>query len=90
LITLHKQLDSDLAKIGLQKESRPYDPHLTLARVRQRTSRETAAKVGKILSEFKVDSLGSFTVSEIHLIESKLTPQGPIYTTRFTAPLSAV
>lgn len=90
LISLHNELESELAKIGLQKESRPYNPHLTLARVRQRTSRETAAKVGDILSGFKVDSLGRFTVSDIHLIESQLTPQGPIYTTRFTAPLSAV
>jgi 2'-5' RNA ligase len=90
LIALHKQLDSELAKIGLREETRPFNPHLTLGRVRQRTSRETAAKVGDILSEFKVDSLGSFTVGDIHLIESQLTPQGPIYTTRFTTPLSAV
>ena len=90
LIALHDQLDAALARIGLREETRPYNPHLTLARVRQRTSRETAGTVGKTLSGFKVDSLGSFSVRDIHLVESQLTAQGPIYITRFTAPLSEV
>lgn len=90
LALLHERLDSALAGIGLVKDNRPFNPHLTLARVRQRTDRETAHRIGETLSAFKVDSLGRFWVSEVHLIESQLTPQGPIYTTRFTAPLSEV
>ena len=90
LIALHAELEKALGRIGIEKESRPFDPHLTLARVRDRTSREMAHHIGETLAAFKVDSLGVFRVNEIHLIESQLTPQGPIYTTRFTAPLGEV
>jgi 2'-5' RNA ligase len=89
-ISLHARLKKALAGIKLEKENRPFNPHLTLARVRSRTDRDTAHQIGQTLSEFKVGSLGAFEVQQIHLIESKLTPQGPIYTTRFTAPLSEV
>ena len=90
IVRLHDRLEKALEGIQLEKENRPFNPHLTLARVRQRTSRETANQIGQTLSEFKVGSLGTFEVRQIHLIESQLTPQGPIYTTRFTAPLSEV
>lgn len=88
--SLHAQLEQSLEKIGIDKETRPFHPHLTLARIRERTSREVAHQIGETLAGFKVGSLGSFNVGQIHLIESQLTPQGPIYTTRFTAPLSEV
>jgi len=90
IIRLHTELEKALEGINLEKENRPFNPHLTLARVRQRTSREASHQIGQTLSEFKVGSLGGFEVRQIYLIESQLTPQGPIYTTRFTAPLSEV
>ena len=90
MTTLHTQLEAVLAKAGIEKEDRPFHPHLTLARVRQRTDRATAHQIGETLTQFKVGSLGAFQVDEIHLIESQLTPQGPVYTARAIAPLSAV
>ena len=90
MVALHGKLETVLARISIERENRPFNPHLTLARIRQRTDRATAHQIGETLSAFKVGTLGAFQVGEIHLIESQLTPQGPIYTTRFTAPLSAV
>ncbi|QRN84050.1 RNA 2',3'-cyclic phosphodiesterase [Chloroflexota bacterium] len=90
MISLHGMLENALEDIKIEKENRPFNPHLTLGRVRERTSREVAHHIGETLAAFKVDSLGTFQVSQVHLIESLLTPQGPIYTTRFTAPLSEV
>ena len=89
-MSLHAKLENALAGIKLEIENRPFNPHLTLARVRSRTDREAAHQIGQTLAAFKVGSLGAVEVHEIHLIESKLTPQGPIYTTRFTVPLSEV
>ena len=89
-LSLHTQIENALEGINLEKENRPFNPHLTLARIRARTDRKTAHQIGQTLSAFKVGSLGAFEVRQIHLIESKLTPQGPIYTTRFTASLSEV
>jgi len=90
MIALQSQLEDALESIQIERENRPFNPHLTLARIRDRTSREVAHQIGETLASFKVDSLGAFPVSQIHLVESQLTPQGPIYTTRFTAPLSEV
>ncbi len=90
MVALHAQLETALARVGIEKEDRPFHPHLTLARVRQRTDRATAHQIGETLTQFKVGSLGAFQVDQIQLIESQLTPQGPVYTTRSTAPLSAV
>lgn len=90
MVALHARLETALAKVGIEKEDRPFHPHLTLARVRQRTDRATAHQIGETLTQFKVGSLGVFQVDKIQLIESQLTPQGPVYTTRSTAPLSAV
>ncbi len=86
MIALHARLEKALEGLKIEKENRPFNPHLTLARVRERTSREVAHQIGETLAAFKVDSLGKFQVSEIHLIESQLTPKGPIYTTRLPPP----
>ena len=65
-----KTLDTKLAEIGFPAENRDFTPHITLARV----------KGGKIhLPE--LGDLGEFSVSEIRLKKSVLTPKGPIYTT---------
>jgi RNA 2',3'-cyclic 3'-phosphodiesterase len=90
LISYHEQLDSALFHAGFEKDKKPLSPHLTLARVRDRTDRETAHQIGKTLSQFKVDSLGTLKVVEIKLMQSKLTPQGPIYTPLFSAHLCDV
>ncbi len=57
-------------------EDRPFKPHLTVARIQER-----------IVSDHLVTALrrhtglasDPFTVSELHWIESRLTPSGPIY-----------
>lgn len=86
----HDKLDSLLQKAGFEKDRKSYSPHLTLARVCQRTDRETTHQIGEKLSAFKVDSLGTLKVGAVDLIQSKLTPQGPIYTTLYSAPLGEV
>ena len=90
LIALHAELEKASVEWGSKKKAGPSILTSPLARVRDRTSREMAHQIGETLATFKVDSLGIFGVSEIHLIESQLTPKGPIYTTRFTAPLGEV
>jgi RNA 2',3'-cyclic 3'-phosphodiesterase len=90
LVAYHEQLDDALSLAGFEKDKKPLSPHLTLARVRDRMDRDTVHQIGSTLSQFKVDSLGTLKVNEIKLIESKLTPKGPIYTPLFAASLSDV
>ncbi len=90
LVAYHKNLDELLQKAGFEKDRKPYSPHLTLARVRDRTDRDAAHQIGVTLSQFKVDPLGTLKVDAIKLVQSELTPKGPIYTTLFSTPLGEV
>ena len=89
-----KQIHNELAK-ALQgfdpaPEKRAFSPHLTIARVRQNGGHNTVRQIGEVLSQFKVDSLGSFEVQTVHLFKSDLTRRGPIYTSLFALPLNQV
>lgn len=70
------KVDRALEPFGFEAEQR-YTPHLTVARIkklrrRQVFERKLAKKADKVFSDF--------LLSEIFLIESKLTRSGPIYT----------
>ena len=60
---------------GIEKpEKRPFSAHLTIARVKRKVD------LNKFLAENKEKEFGKFNVTEFALIESKLTPEGPVYT----------
>lgn len=87
---LHHELAKVLKDFDPEPEKCSFSPHLTIARIRQNVSHDGVRQVGETLSQFKVDSLGSFEVQTIHLFKSELTPQGPIYTSLFSMPLNQV
>ncbi len=74
---LARAIDRALAPLGCQPETRPYHPHVTLARVKRssdiRTLRERIAAT--IESDF-----GSFRATEFHLYLSQPTERGSVYT----------
>ncbi len=90
LIKIHKDLNRQLTAVNISPEKRPFSGHLTIARVRRNTDKETAGMVGDILSQFTVDSLGWITIDHINLYKSELTPAGPIYTCLLSVPLNQV
>lgn len=73
LIDLQKEIDEELSKIGFRKE-KYFKPHLTLARVKFLKD-----KLGSLERLKKADFVGEFTAESIELVESTLTPKGPIY-----------
>jgi 2'-5' RNA ligase len=87
---IQQALTKALKVIDIEQENRPFLPHLTLARIRRNSSPDLTRQVGETLSQFKVDSLGSFPVQSVHLFKSELTPKGTIYTSLFSTPLNQV
>ena len=85
LAALQKQLDADFALIGFPKENRPFRAHLTLARIKD--PRDVSG-VGNALTKHAMFSAGEFSVRELILFQSKLTPQGAIYTRLAAFPLA--
>ena len=86
LAALAGDVDLNLEKIGFRRESRPFTPHLTVARLEPPgIARELHAAVqGRAALEFGVLHTGEF-----HLIESKLKPSGAEYTTLQSFPFAA-
>jgi 2'-5' RNA ligase len=75
LLNLNEILETECEQIGLAKEKRDFKPHLTIARLREpQKSKELAQK--HLENEFQTVE---FKVNEIVIYESKLLPQGSIY-----------
>lgn len=72
---LQTSIDKELGKIGFVREKRDYKNHLTLIRVKKFDKQ----KCKELLEKYSDKSFGKFTVSEIKLIKSKLTREGPSY-----------
>jgi len=82
LEALHRKLGQALAKtIDFKPDSRPYSPHLTLGRVKDRLPAKQLAHLGQALErEPAVGRLVELPVTEICLMKSELKPMGPVYT----------
>lgn len=76
-------LDS-LAKSGYPRDDQHFRPHLTIGRVK---SVDNKKYFQQIIDRYKQSYLQEVPVTNFELIESKLTPRGPIYTTLETFPL---
>jgi 2'-5' RNA ligase len=77
LDVLHRRLEDECEAAGFPRESRPFNPHLTLARVREpRDARGLAAAHRETAFEPQ-----TFTVNELLVIRSELGPGGSRYTT---------
>lgn len=72
---LHKKLDNEFSKIGIDKDKR-FSTHLTIGRMKSAKNKD---KVKSAIEEFKDFEIGEMEVRSISLKKSTLTPQGPIY-----------
>ena len=75
LIELEHAVSARLEPLGFERESRPYSPHLTLARVREAGGLRTSA----LFEGIAESGIGTTTVDAITLFQSKLSPKGPTY-----------
>ena len=83
LIHVANLLDAELESLNFSREKRPFQPHLTLARVK----RKPPPQLKSIIAQFQETEFGELKVSEIELFRSELRPEGPIYTVLHSAPL---
>ncbi len=79
LCLLARRIDAALASLGYSPESRPFAPHLTLARVRQEASGRVRASLGEALASTAVQRVPSFDALSASVMRSQLTPRGAIY-----------
>lgn len=88
LASLQKNIEAGAARLGYEKEARPFSPHLTLGRVRQGIDSRDLQKISSALNGIQIGNIGSARVDAVHLYKSELRPEGSLYTKLFSAPLS--
>jgi RNA 2',3'-cyclic 3'-phosphodiesterase len=74
---LYARLEVESSKAGFPKESRPFHPHLTLARLRKPQHARTLASAHKAMELEPAE----IAVSELLVIRSELSSEGSKYTT---------
>lgn len=85
LNTLHDLLIPPLQDLNFQIDSR-FSAHLTLARVKFLDA-QSKQKVQHSLTEYKSYVFGAQEITKLHLMQSTLTPEGPIYQSIFSKDL---
>ena len=77
LLGIYEKLDKGVERLGIKKESKKYVGHITLGRVK---SQRNISKLKNALKSETECCFGHEKVTSLSLIQSKLTPTGPIYT----------
>jgi len=77
LAKIHERLDNQLMALGVEHETRKFDAHLTVGRVR---TRRNVTKLTEILNSYNGFDFGSERITQVVLMKSDLSPEGPIYT----------
>lgn len=87
LSTLQQHLAESLELIGFPRESRPYAPHLTLARINRPLVAASLAQLTTLLAEAPSHPT-RWTVAEVRVMRSDLSANGARYTALSVAPFS--
>ncbi len=78
LADLKERIDTELEDVGIERDKRPYRPHLTLRRIRKK---ESFLEVKERLAKIDCTQEISFTAKSVELMKSELTTGGAIHTT---------
>jgi RNA 2',3'-cyclic 3'-phosphodiesterase len=84
LLSLQKDLEEEFFLLDFPKEDRPFRAHLTMGRVKIPKGIIGLAPAVEAAGNL---TAGNFTVGEVVLFQSSLSPQGAIYTKLATFPL---
>ena len=74
---LFKNLEDRLQKLRFSKESRKFEPHLTIGRLRHGGT--TSSALSELLAKQAHFDAGTTTINQVIVYSSQLTPGGPIY-----------
>jgi 2'-5' RNA ligase len=79
LAQLQQHIESNLAPLGFAPESRPFVPHLTLARLRDQALLAERQRFGQLITGTRFEAANAIKVNALSLMRSQLTREGAIY-----------
>jgi 2'-5' RNA ligase len=86
LAALAETVEEALKPLGFPRESRPFAPHLTLARVPDEMGVEERSRLADLIAAYKLPAMPSLSVTEVSLMQSFLLPGGARYEQRAAFP----
>jgi 2'-5' RNA ligase len=81
---LYHTIENSLEPAGVEKEKRPFKPHLTVGRNKKNFNFKSFFTQ---IEENEHQTVAAFPASHFQLFKSRLTPEGPIYTILKEIPL---
>lgn len=79
LVELQGDVEMAMAGLGFAPEKRPFAPHLTLGRVRDRATDSQRRLLGSAVAAWSIEAPQPWLVEEVRLVRSELGPQGAKY-----------
>ena len=79
---LFYEIEDRAAALGVEKETKKFHPHVTIARLKGKADAGLVELVKNCRKYF-----GSFTAESFVLMKSELTPEGPVYTRLRSFPM---
>ena len=84
-----RRVEDATVPLGFAPEKRPFQPHLTLGRVRETATSQQLAAIGSLMAEEQSASSRHFAVTSARLMESRLSPSGARYSQLAAFPFEA-
>lgn len=89
LLALQGEIAETAKQTGIFPDAKPFHPHLTIGRTRSSRPSRRAQELLQAIELYQDTAFGTLEIKSVHLIKSKLTPQGPIYTRLHESRLAA-
>ena len=86
LMSLQKDVDRIATELEIEQDRKSFNPHVTLARLKEGARPAQVREYVPARSEFRIDP---FTATEFHLYESKVSSKGAVHTVLRTYALRA-
>lgn len=90
LIALQERITRCVRAAGIDLARRRFRPHVTLYRLPRNPTPQTHDKIQAWLSRQAGTADITFTATDFSLLESRLTPDGPVYTTLADFPFAGL
>ena len=84
---LQHRVEGSMAGLGFARDKRPFNPHLTVGRVRDQASDTERRGIGAAFSRQALGTSEPWLVEEVYLIQSRLGPRGATYSDLASRPL---
>lgn len=89
LSQLQRDVNETLAALGFAAEKRPFNPHLTIARMRDSAANADRRRAVDALAAYPLPDGIDISANAVSLMQSELRPGGAVYTRIAHAPLIA-